>query len=130
METGVVRPERYLAAVQSLVEQYGVGRYFAHRKEGEEKLARITGLGVAVIRPDLPLELVARRGPVGRTVLSFPSTVLHTLPLVLAGTGVEVLVCQIGQDWYRPGGPDRAGDFLARVTSTAQVQHGLAAVAC
>ena len=85
---------------------------------------------MAVERPDLPLELVARRGPVGRTVLSFPSTVLHTLPLVLAGTGVEVLVCDIGRDWYRSGAPDRADDFLARVTSTARAQHGLATVAC
>ena len=130
VETGVVRSERYLAAVRSLVQQYRVGRYFAHRKEGEEKLAEITGLGVEVIRPDLPLELVARRGPVGRTLLSFPSAVLHTLPLVLAGTGVEVLVCQAGQDWYRPGAPDQAEDLLAQVTSTAQVQHGLATVAC
>ncbi len=130
VETGVVQPERYLEGVRSLVEQYGVGRYFAHRKEGEEKLAQITALGVAVERPDLPLELVARRGPVGRRVLSFPSTVLHTLPLVLAGTGVEVLVCNIGPDWYRPGAPDRADDFLDRVTSTARAQHGLATVDC
>jgi len=130
VETGIVRGERYLAGVRSLVDQYGVGRYFAHRKEGEEKLAQITGMGVAVVRPDLPLELVARRGPVGRAVLSFPSTVLHTLPLVLEGTGVEVLVCEIGQDWYRPGAPDRADDFLDRVISTAQTQHGLTTVAC
>jgi hypothetical protein len=130
VETGVVRSERYLDGVRTLVDRCGVGRYFAHRKEGEEKLAHITAMGVAVIRPDLPLELVARRGPVGRTVLSFPSTVLHTLPLVLEGTGVQVLVCEIGHDWYRSGGPDRADDFLARVTSTARAQHGLATVAC
>jgi hypothetical protein len=130
VETGVVRPERYLDGVRTLVGRYSVGRYFAHRKEGEEKLAKITALGVAVVRPDLPLELVARRGPVGRTVLSFPSSVLHTLPLVLEGIGVEVLVCEFGQDWYRPGGPDRADDFLDRVTSTARAQHGLATVAC
>jgi hypothetical protein len=130
VETGVVRSERYLEGVRALVEQYAVGRYFAHRKEGEEKLAQITALGVAVVRPDLPLELVARRGPVGRTVLSFPSTVLHTLPLVLEGTGVEVLVCEIGHDWYRPGGPDRADAFLDRVTSTARAQHGLTTVSC
>jgi hypothetical protein len=76
------------------------------------------------------LELVARRGPVGRTVLSFPSTVLHTLPLVLAGTGVEVMVCPIPPDWYRSGGPGRADDFLARVTTSAQTQHGLATAVC
>jgi hypothetical protein len=130
VETGVVLSERYLEGVRSLVKQYRVGRYFAHRKEGEEKLAQITAMGVAVERPDLPLELVARRGPVGRTVLSFPSTVLHTLPPVLAGTGVQVLVCPIAPDWYRSGGPGRADDFLARVTSTAQNQHGLATAAC
>jgi hypothetical protein len=130
VETEVVRVERYLEGVRSLVDRYGVGRYFAHRKEGEEKLAQITAMGVAVERPDLPLELVARRGPVGRTVLSFPSTVLHTLPLVLAGTGVEVLVCEIGADWYRSAAPDGSDDFLARVTRTAQAQHGLGTAVC
>jgi hypothetical protein len=130
VETGVVQPERYLEGVRSLAEQYRVGRYFAHRKEGEEKLAQITAMGVAVERPDLPLELVARRGPVGRTVLSFPSTVLHTLPLVLTGTGVEVLVCEIASDWYRTGAPDGFDDFLGRVTRTAQTQHGLATAVC
>ena len=39
--------------------------------------------GLEIVRPDLPLELIARRGPIGRTVLSFPSTVVHTLPLAL-----------------------------------------------
>ena len=43
--------------------------------------------GLEIVRPDLPLELIARRGPIGRTVLSFPSTVVHTLPLALVGTG-------------------------------------------
>jgi hypothetical protein len=49
--------------------------------------------GLEVVRPDLPLELIARRGPIGRTVLSFPSTVVHTLPLALSGTPVRVAVC-------------------------------------
>jgi hypothetical protein len=63
-------------------------------------------------------------------VLSFPSTVVHTLPLVLAGTGVQVRVCDIPPEWYAPGASRRAGDFLGRVTSTARAQHGLAVVAC
>ena len=87
-------------------------------------------LGVAVERPDLPLELVARRGPVGRTVLSFPSTV-RAHPAAGAGRhrrrGAGL---RIATDWYRPGAPDRADDFLDRVTSTARAQHGLATVAC
>jgi hypothetical protein len=130
VETGVVQPEHYRLGVQSLIERYQVDRYFAHRKETEPKLDQIAALGVEVVRPDLPLELVARRGPVGRTVLSFPSTVVHTLPLVLAGSGVQVRVCDIPPEWYAPGTNRRAGDFLGRVTRTARAEHGLAAVAC
>ncbi len=130
VETGVVQPERYQLGVQSLIDRYQVARYFAHRKEGESKLAEIAALGVEVIRPDLPLELVARRGPVGRLVLSFPSTVVHTLPLVLAGTGVQVQVCEIPPQWYASRMNGRAGDFLGRVSSTARAEHGLTAVAC
>jgi hypothetical protein len=130
VETGVVLAEHYRLGVQSLIERFQVDRYFAHRKETEPKLDQIASLGVEVVRPDLPLELVARRGPVGRTVLSFPSTVVHTLPLVLAGTGVQVQVCDIPPEWYVPRTNDQAGDFLGRVTSTARAEHGLAAVAC
>jgi hypothetical protein len=130
VETGVVQPDRYELGVQSLIDRYRVARYFAHRKESEQKLARIAALGVQVVRPDLPLELVARRGPVGRLVLSFPSTVVHTLPIVLAGTGISVQVCDIPAQWYAGQVHDRAGDFLDRVTSTARAEHGLTAVAC
>jgi hypothetical protein len=130
VETGVVQAERYRLGVRSLIERYQVDRYFAHRKESDAKLNQIAALGVEIVRPDLPLELVARRGPVGGTVLSFPSTVVHTLPLVLAGTGVQVRVSGIPGDWYVPGTNGPAGDFLGRVISTARKEHGLAAVAC
>jgi hypothetical protein len=130
VETGVVRPEHYRLGVRSLIDRYHVTRYFAHRKESETKLSQIAALGVEVIRPDLPLELVARRGPVGRLVLSFPSTVVHTLPLVLAGSGVQVQVCDIPPAWYASRMNGRAGDFLGRVSSTARAEHGLTAVAC
>jgi hypothetical protein len=52
-----------------------------------------------VVRTDLPLELVARRGPVAGAVLSFPSTVVHTLPKALEGTGVQVVVCEVDPGW-------------------------------
>ena len=130
VETGVVQPEHYRLGVRSLIKRYKVDRYLAHRKETEPKLDQIAALGVEVVRPDLPLELFARRGPVGRTVLSFPSTVVHTLPLVLAGTGVKVRVCDIPPEWYARGNNGQAGDFLDRVTSTARAEHGLASVAC
>jgi hypothetical protein len=116
--------------VQSLIERYQAGRYFAHRKETEAKLRQIAALGIEVVRPDLPLELVARRGPIGQRVLSFPSTVVHTLPLVLAGTGVSVHICDIPPRWYAPRANGQAGKFLGRVTSTARAEHGLTAAAC
>jgi hypothetical protein len=130
VETEVVQPDQYQLGVQSLIERYQVDRYFAHRKESESKLRKIAALGVEVVRPDLPLELVARRGPIGRRVLSFPSTVVHTLPLVLAGTGVSVHICDIPREWYARRANGQANDFLGRVTSTARAEHGLAAVAC
>ena len=86
VETGVVDADRYLAAVRTLARTHGATRYFAHRKESAEKLHRLRDeTGLEIVRPDLPLELIARRGPIGRLILSFPSTVVHTLPLALRG---------------------------------------------
>ena len=130
VETGVVAAEAYVAGVARLASTHGIDRYFAHRREAEPKLAELAGLGLEVVRPDLPLEIVARRGPVGATVLSFPSTVVHTLPQVLRGTGVELVVCDISDDWYVPAAPARSETFLGDVTRSARDRFGLAAVAC
>ncbi|MET7653823.1 MULTISPECIES: hypothetical protein [unclassified Streptomyces] len=129
VETGVVDPERYLEAVQALAKAHGATRYFAHRRESAEKLHRLAvETGLEVVRPDLPLELIARRGPIGRTVLSFPSTVVHTLPLALSGTDVRVAVCDIDPAWLTDHASPRAQGFLSGVTGTAKDVHRLAAV--
>ncbi|MFI9204689.1 hypothetical protein [Streptomyces sp. NPDC053048] len=121
VETGVVDPGRYLDAVAALARAHGATRYFAHRREHPDKLRRIaTGIGLEIVRPELPLELIARRGPIGRTVVSFPSTVVHTLPRALAGTGVSVAVCDIDPAWLTEHASPRAGDFLSGVTGTAR----------
>ncbi|MCZ0993697.1 hypothetical protein O1L44_12120 [Streptomyces noursei] len=121
VETGVVDTDRYLAAVADLARAHGATRYFAHRRERTGKLHRLaTETGLEVVRPDLPLELIARRGPVGRLVLSFPSTVVHTLPLALQGTGVQVAVCDIDPAWLTAHASPRAQGFLDDVTGTAQ----------
>ncbi|MEV6672200.1 hypothetical protein [Streptomyces sp. NPDC051162] len=120
VETGVVHPDRYLDAVAALTRTHGATRYFAHRRESADKLRRIgSRVGLEVVRPELPLELIARRGPIGRTVLSFPSTVVHTLPLALAGTGVTVAVCDIDPVWLTDNASPRAEGFLSEVTGTA-----------
>jgi hypothetical protein len=116
-----VDPERYLEAVASLARAHGATRYFAHRRESAEKLHRVAAeAGLEIVRPDLPLELVARRGPIGRTILSFPSTVVHTLPLALAGTGVTVAVCDVDPAWLTENASPRARGFLSGVTGTAR----------
>ncbi|MGW1889553.1 hypothetical protein ACWCP6_04725 [Streptomyces sp. NPDC002004] len=130
VETGVVDPDRYLEAVRSLARTHGATRYFAHRRESAEKLHRLAAeTGLQVVRPDLPLELIARRGPIGRTILSFPSTVVHTLPLALVGTEVRVAVCDIDPSWLTENASPRAQGFLSGVTGTARDVHRLASVA-
>jgi hypothetical protein len=130
VETGVVDADRYLEAVQTLAKAHGATRYFAHRRESTEKLHRLAvESGLEIVRPDLPLELIARRGPVGRTILSFPSTVVHTLPLALSGTEVRVAVCDIDPAWLTENASPRAQGFLSGVTGTARDVTRLSAVA-
>jgi hypothetical protein len=130
VETGVVDGERYLEAVRSLARTHGARRYFAHRRESSEKLHKLAvETGLEVVRPDLPLELIARRGPIGRTILSFPSTVVHTLPLALAGTEVRVAVCDIDPAWLTENASPRAQGFLSGVTGTARDVDRLPSVA-
>ncbi|WP_327359156.1 hypothetical protein [Streptomyces sp. NBC_01304] len=129
VETGVVDTDRYLEAVGQLARTHGATRYFAHRREATDKLHRLAReTGLEIVRPDLPLELIARRGPIGRTILSFPSTVVHTLPLALAGTEVEVAVCDIDPAWLTENASPRAQGFLSGVTGTARDVHRLQSV--
>ncbi|WP_240969751.1 hypothetical protein [Actinacidiphila epipremni] len=128
VETGVVDAEHYHAVVADLAERHGATRYFAHRKEAQDKLHRLAAeTGLEIVRPDLPLELVARRGPTGRAILSFPSTVVHTLPLVLAGTGVELTVVDIDPAWLTSAAGPRAHTFLTAITESAQAPTEAAA---
>ncbi|QKV97789.1 hypothetical protein HUT19_24295 [Streptomyces sp. NA02950] len=121
VETGVVDLERYLEAVAALARTHGATRYFAHRRESAEKLHRVSAeVGLEIVRPDLPLELIARRGPIGHTIVSFPSTVVHTLPLALVGTGVQVAVCDVDPAWLTSDASPRAQGFLSGVTGTAR----------
>ncbi|MEU2597480.1 hypothetical protein ABZ678_22445 [Streptomyces hirsutus] len=129
VETGVVDADAYVEAVHSLTRAHGATRYFAHRRESTEKLHRLAvETGLEIVRPELPLELIARRGPIGRTVLSFPSTVVHTLPLALSGTEVRIAVCDIDPAWLTENASPRAQGFLSNVTGTARDAHRLAAV--
>ncbi|WP_405931358.1 hypothetical protein [Streptomyces sp. NBC_00827] len=115
-ETGLIDPERYVREIISLADEVNAERYFAHRREDPDKLRLIAEYAeLEVVRPELPLELELLKGPVADTLVSMPSTVLHTLPLVLAGTGVEITVCGDVTDWLEPGASERATAFLEEV---------------
>ncbi|MDI5967520.1 hypothetical protein [Streptantibioticus silvisoli] len=129
VETGVVDRERYLAAVAGIARLNGATRYFAHRRENGDKLRELAArTGLEIVRPDLPLELIARRGPIGARMLSFPSTVVHTLPAALAGTGVQIEVCDVEPSWLTAAASPRAHGFLTSVNQAARARHGLRAV--
>ncbi len=129
VENGVVDLDRYLEAVTKIAEVGGVTRYFAHRREREDKLRLLsTRAGLEIVRPDLPLELVARRGPIGARLISFPSTVVHTLPFALSGTGVHLSVCEVEPSWLTSGASPRAQGFLSGITQAARAAHRPSAV--
>ncbi len=130
VETGVVDLDHYLHGVRTLANNHSIDRYFAHRKESPAKLAKITELGLEVIRPDVPLEVVARRESMAGVIISFPSTVVHTLPVVLSDTNTQLLVCNIADDWYTRMAPTFSERFLGQVSTTARDAYGLLSVAC
>lgn len=96
VETGLVDEDVYLDLVRLAASEGEVGRYFAHRREGESKLARIASeTGLDIVRPELPLEMILGEGPVPRRVVTFPSSVAFTLPVVLSGLDVAVEVISL-----------------------------------
>lgn len=120
VETGVVDLDHYIAAVQRLAEQYDVVRYYAHRRESRQKLRSIAALGLHVVTPDLPMELLARIGPIGERIITFPSTLVHTLPRVLADTEVEIVVIDVEPEWLSEAASGDSEGFLKAVTATAR----------
>lgn len=117
VETGVVDPDAYLGAVATLAGTRELRCYYAHRRESAAKLAAIAAFGIRVLRPTLPLEMELARGPVPSRVLSFPSTVLHTLPIVLAGREVAIEALPVGLETLRDEVSGRAQHFLARAAA-------------
>ncbi len=112
VETGVIDEAAYLDGIARLTAERAVSRYLPHRHETPAKLAVIEQLGVRIVKPDLPMEVYARRGPIGRSILSFPSTVLHTLPLVLDGTDVSIGALSVDDDWFVAGARDEEKAFV------------------
>jgi hypothetical protein len=126
VETGLVDRDSYVDAIAAMARGHGATRYLAHRREDADKLAQIARrTGMTVRRPHLPLELFLRQGPVGERVVTLPSTVAHTLPVVLAGSGVVVRVHDVEPGWFLPAASVRARQFVSRVANEARTRHAL-----
>jgi hypothetical protein len=123
VETGLVELDTYLEMAAAVVGRDGVGRYFAHRREDPEKLAAITAhTGLEVVRPQLPLELVFAQGPVSSRVVSFPSSVGFTLPVLLAGRGVTVEVLSL-EGRFAPTAAPEAKRLIGSLASLSGGSH-------
>jgi hypothetical protein len=115
-ENGLIDFARYIRGVVSLADRVNAERYFADLREDRDKLRLIAEYAeLEVVRPELPMELELLKGPVAKTLISLSSTV-HTLPLVLAGTGVEVTVHPEVAGWLEPGRSGRSAAFLEEET--------------
>lgn len=91
VETGLVSEDDYAGIIAGAVAGRRVGRYFAHRREDPARLGRLAArFDLTVVRPELPLELVLAAGPVPQRLLSFPSSVVFTLPVVLRRVGIRI----------------------------------------
>lgn len=118
VESGVVEGPAYLDAVTSLADDSRGGRYYAHRREDDAKLAAIARrTGLTVVRPQVPLEIELCRGPVAEQVVGFPSSVGYTLPVVLASVPSRVRLVPIEPSWLRPGVGTRARSFLTTLVA-------------
>ena len=123
VESGVVEPDAYLRAVELLASGPNRGRYYAHRREDDAKLRRVAErTGLTVVRPDVPLEVELRRGPVAQQVISFPSSVAYTLPMVLRSVASRVTVVDVDPSWIRQDVGQNARGFLSSMTEQARRQ--------
>lgn len=118
VESGLFTESAYLTAIEEAVRTAGGGGvYIRHRRERDEKLARLAErTGLELVSSEFPLEIELRRGPVGRQVVCFPSSPAFTLPLVLSDAGVKLTVLPARPDWFQAGAGRRATDFVTRLS--------------
>ncbi len=119
--TGVVGRRPYVDAVSDLARRHGPLRYLAHRRESDNLVAEIATIpGLRVVRPELPVELALRAGPVARRLITFPSTAGHTLPVVLGGLPVDLSVRPVEPAWFTAATTPHARAFVHRIAALAR----------
>ena len=121
--SGVVERHAYLNAIAALARDGRPVRYLAHRRESDHLVAEIATVpNLRVVRPDQPVEMLLRTGPVAAQVIAFPSTAAHTLSIVLQDVDVEIGVHPIRASWFTPQATLHARSFVARIAADAPVR--------
>lgn len=124
VETGLVHEATYLGILTELVGRRAIGHYYAHRREEEGKLQRISrATGLTVVRPGLPLELELCQGAVAEHLVCFPSSVGFTLPVVLRRLPTTVSVIEVPTASLAPRINDRARAFLQKLPHLANARQ-------
>lgn len=105
VESGIAHQDAYARACRAAAALFSGQRlvYYSHRREDEKRVAAVTR-SIRAARghaPDGIEQYVATRRTAARTVISFGSTVLDTLPLMLHGRTAFVLL--IPDDAYFTG---------------------------
>jgi hypothetical protein len=122
VDTGVVQRNAYLGAVAACAQLGKPVRYLAHRRESENLLAEIATIpNLRVVRPQQPVEVLLRTGPVAEHIVTFPSTAAHTLPVVLSDVSITFDVIPIDPAWFTESATFRARSFVARIAAEAPV---------
>lgn len=125
VDSAVVDRHAYLNAVAAVARTATPVRYLAHRRESAQLVAEIATIdNVRVVRPDRPVEMFLRRGPVARRVIAFPSTAAHTLPIVLSDLDLDLRVQPIDPGWFTMCASLRARSFVARIAHDAPIPSG------
>ncbi|MGB7964450.1 MAG: hypothetical protein WCF12_16025 [Propionicimonas sp.] len=120
VETGLVCEVSYLGIVTELVGRRATGHYYAHRREDDGKLQRLSqATGLTIVRPALPLELELCAGAVAEHLVCFPSSVGFTLPVVLRRVPTTISVIEVPGDCLDSRIDDRARAFLQKLPHLA-----------
>ncbi len=125
VESGAITEDDYLRCVAIATERVdGDVQYVPHRREGTPKLRRLGSVsGVTITSLDGPIEYeLALASTTPRTVVTFFSTALHSLRLVLGGQ-TEFVAFRLPADVVTPAWRDRVS---AMYSSLGEVTTGVA----
>lgn len=122
-------PDTHMDLVRSAVKQFGIKAYVPHRRTERTLVSQISReLGLTVIRPNLPLELVIGNWTrQGATLITPPTSLVHTASLFLEAPGQLIVVKT--SDWLKiraiSAPADEANGFAMAIAHATLVEHSL-----